>query len=360
MRKAKMDMIRNPDWENARKRLEAFWHNEIIDRPCIQIYAPAPESDFAGLEPITDCNREALWNDPEIVTHNFRAEYMRTRYMGEAFPVLYPKWPGPELMLGSRVEYDVNTIWVKHAVDTILDVDMDRLTMDHPEVHRFLEKLAHCAEYARGEAFIGMPGMGNPGDTLATVCGYDNLFIDLFDNPEEVMAAEEKLTSFSKEMYDAVYNTTTQYIQGSCGWLPAWHPGRSSLIEFDMSAMISPDMYRMYLPYLLERTEYAEKSIYHLDGPDALTHLDIILAQKEFDAIQWEPGVASENILDWIPVMQKIQAAGKGLYVAGPRYSPDAILELLKNLKPEGLILPVTVSSVEEGQRFLEKVERLY
>lgn len=355
-----MNITRNPDWENAQKRLEAFWHNEIIDRPCVQIYAPAPETDFAGLEPILDCDREALWNDPEIVLHNFRAEYMRTRYLGEALPVLYPKWSGPELMLGSNVEYDINTIWIKHRVETILDVDMDRLSMDHPSVQNYLKKLSYCGKHVCGEAFIGMPGMGNPGDVLATVCGYGNLFIDLFENPEEVMAAEEKMLRFWKVMFDAVYNTTTQYIQGSCGWLPAWHPGRSSLIEFDMAAMISPEMFRMYLPYMLERAEYADHSIYHLDGPDALTHLDTILTQKEFDAIQWEPGVASENILDWIPVMQKIQSAGKGLYVAGPRYSPDAVLELLKQLKPEGLIVPVNVSSIEEGERLLEAVKKLY
>lgn len=355
-----MNITRNPDWENAQKRLEAFWNNEIIDRPCIQIYAPAPESDFADIGPITDCDYEARWNDPEIVFHNFRSKYMRTRYLGEAFPVLYPKWPGPELMLGSNVEYDLNTIWVKPGVETIFDLDMHRLSIEHPVVNSFLKKLSYCAEHVNGEAFIGMPGMGNPGDTIATVCGYENLLVDLVEEPDEVMAVESKLTTFWKCMYDKVYNATTQYIQGSCGWLPAWHPGRSALIEFDMAAMISPEMFRLYLPHLLERAEYAEKSIYHLDGPDALIHLDTILAQKEFDAIQWEPGVASKNILDWIPVMQKIQAAGKGLYIAGPRYSPKAVLELLKKLKPEGLIVPLSVSSVEEGEQFLEIIEKMY
>ena len=205
-----MKIARNPDWENAQKRLEAFWHNEIIDRPCVQIYAPAPESDYAGIDPIMNCDCETLWNDPEIVYHNFRAEYMRTRYMGEAFPVYYAKWSGPELMLGCDVKYDYNTIWVKHAVDTVLDVDIDRVTLDHPIAHRYFEKLAYCAEHVKGEAFIGMPGMGNPGDLIATVCGFNNLFVDLIENTEAAMAAEDKMTAHWKAMYDKVYDTTNQ------------------------------------------------------------------------------------------------------------------------------------------------------
>lgn len=355
-----MNINRNQDWENAQKRLEAFWHNEILDRPCIQIYAPAPEADYADLEPLTECNHDIRWTDPEIYFNSFREEYMHTRYLGEAFPNLYPNWAGEAQMFGCPIKYDKDTIWVRPAANTVLDVDAEKLDIDHPTVHQLLEKLAYCAEHGSGEAFIGMPPMGNVGDSLARICGYNNLCIDLIDNPEEIFIIEEKLTAFWKQMYEKVYRTINQYMKGSCGWLPSWHPGRSAIIEFDFGALVSPEMFRKYLPYLLERAEFVEKTIYHLDGPDALIHLDTILAQKEFHAIQWEPGVACENILEYIPVMQKIQAAGKGLYIASPRYSAEAVLELLKNLRPEGLIIPLTVSSVDEGERFLETVEKMF
>jgi len=355
-----MNISRNPDWENAQKRLEAFWQNEIIDRPCIQIYAPAPKEDYDEVDFIKDCDKEALWNDPETVFRNFRAGYMRTRYMGENLPVLYPKWPGVELMMGSDALYDIGTIWIKPNVETILDLDVDQVSMEHPIVQALLNRVSYCAEHGKGEAFVGMPSMCVPGDTIAAACGYGNLLVDLMENKEEIMIAEAKLTVLWKKLYDALYDAVDQHMKGSCSWLPAWYPGRGALLEFDMAAMVSPEMFHWYLPFLLERAEHVEKTIYHLDGPDALVHLDALLAQKEIHAIQWEPGVASENILDWIPVMQKIQAAGKGLYVAGPRYKPEAVLELLKHLKPEGLILPVSVSSVEEGERFLETVEKMY
>ena len=355
-----MKINRNPDWETAAKRMEAFWQREMLDRPCIQIYVPVPEEEFPGMEALPPCDCEALWNDKEILFQRYRMEYMRTRYLGEAFPVLYPNWAGVPIMCGSHVTYGENTIWVKPAADSIREADMDQVRIDHPVVEQLLEKLSYCAEHAKGEAFIGMPPMGNAGDTLAQIWGYDNLCIGLIEEPETILAAEKKLTAFWKKLYDRVYGTLGRHTQGSCGWLSAWHPGRSALIEFDLAAMISPEMFRMYLPELLERADHAGRSIYHLDGPDSLIHLDTILAQKEFDAVQWEPGSACENILEWIPVMQKIQAAGKSLFVAGPRYSPEAVLELLKNLRPEGLMIPMVMSGVEEGERFLEKVEKMY
>jgi len=356
-----MNISRNPDWSSAAKRLEAFWHNEIIDRPCIQVYTPAPKEDYADLEPVPERDYETQWNDPKTFFDNFRFNYMHGRCLGEALPVLYPNWCGVQEMLGANLQYDESTIWVHPTVESILDVNMDKLDMNHPSVTQLIDKLSYCAEHAAGEAFIGLPPMGNAGDTLAMTCGYGNLCIDLVENPEAVIAAEAKLTAFWEKLYDAVYNTINKHLQGSCGWLPSWHPGRSVLLEFDFCALISPEMFRMYLPQLIERASHGEKCIYHLDGPDALTHLDTLLSLKEIHAIQWEPGIACTNILEWLPVMQKIQAAGKGLYVAsGTRYSQEACLELLKNLKPEGLILPVAASSVEDGERFLETVRRMY
>ena len=355
-----MNISRNADWDMAEKRLEAFWSREIIDRPCIQIYAPAPPEDCADAPSAPTDDYEKLWNDPETVYRNYRAGYMRQRFLGEALPVYYPNWVGVPQMLGSNVQYDRDTIWVRPTVDTILDIDPDSLRVDHPLVTKLIEKLDYLAMKTAGDAFIGLPPMANAGDHLAMTCGYANLCMDLIENTDAVMAAERKIKDLWISLYDRVYETINRHQQGSCGWLPAWHPRRSALLECDFCAMISPQMFDMYLPLLLERASHCERSIYHLDGPGALTHLDTLLAQKEIDAIQWEPGVACKNILEYLPVMQKIQAAGKGLYVAGPRYSPEAMLALLRNLRPEGLIIPVSVQSLDEGERLLDTVTKMF
>lgn len=355
-----MQISRNIDWNSAVKHLDAFWHHDYIDRPCLQVSAPASKSEQDAAPPWDVPKQEENRHPAAAEAYSFRANYMRTCHFGESLPVLYPQWEAVQMTLGCQIQQKSGTTWCHPAADSIVDLELDHLSVDHPEVSVLLEKLDYCAAYFKDEAFIGFPPLGNAGDTLARAIGYDNMCIDLIENPEEVIAAEKKMTAMWKAMFDATYSTVNRHLEGSCGWLPAWCPKRCALIEFDFGAMISPEMFQMYLPELIERADYADYSIYHLDGPDALKHLDTILAQKEFDAIQWEPGIACTDICQWIPLMQKIQAAGKGLYIASGRYSKEAVMEMLRNLRPEGLMIPLWLPSIQEAEEFMETAEKMF
>lgn len=345
----------NPDWDMAKKRLEAFWEHEIIDRPCLQIYV-----DICEAEPIELCSYDKRWNNPDDFVR-IEGEFIKHRkYLGEGYPSLYPNWEGISSMLGCKTEYDKNTIWARPAAETVLDLDLSGFVSDSEEIKRETEKLSKIAQICHNKYFLAMPPFGNSGDNLAKALGYDNLCYDLVDEPEKVIELDGIITQMWKKLYDVFRSAISQFMDGMSWWLPAWYPGRSTLIEFDLAALISNEMYNLFLPNLIERAEYVDKSIYHLDGPGALIHLDTILSQKEFDAVQWEPGAGGGSFLSWLPVMKKIQDAGKGLYVGFVGVEIDEALELLKELRPEGLIMPVHANSMDEAYRFLDKVGKMY
>ena len=54
-----------------------------------------------------------------------------------------------------------------------------------------------------------------------------------------------------------------------------------------------------------------------------------------------------------------VGAEGKGLYVGSGDCGPDEAILLLKELRPEGLIIPVTARDKDEGRRLLERVQKL-
>jgi hypothetical protein len=100
----------------------------------------------------------------------------------------------------------------------------------------------------------------------------------------------------------------------------------------------------------------AEASIYHLDGPQALPHLDSLLQIKELNAVQWVYGAGRGRASDWMDVYKKCQAAGKGiqLYV-----SPDEIDIIMENLKPEGVWLGVSgVGDEESAASIIRKISK--
>lgn len=67
--------------------------------------------------------------------------------------------------------------------------------------------------------------------------------------------------------------------------------GRGYPVQNDFSALISTSMHQeFFLEELLNEINYLDNSIYHLDGPDASKHLNIILEIPHLNAIEWVPG----------------------------------------------------------------------
>ena len=57
-----------------------------------------------------------------------------------------------------------------------------------------------------------------------------------------------------------------------------WAPGKTAKLQCDASAMFSPDMFqRFVVPSLTEQCEWLDYSMYHLDGSQAMCHLDALL-----------------------------------------------------------------------------------
>jgi hypothetical protein len=99
--------------------------------------------------------------------------------------------------------------------------------------------------------------------------------------------------------------------------------------------MISSRMFdEVFLPGLVEECRHMEASIYHLDGPNALRHLDSLLAIEELNAIQWVYGAGRGRASDWLDVYRRCQAAGKGVQVP---MQLDELDTFMQHLRPEGV-----------------------
>ncbi len=107
----------------------------------------------------------------------------------------------------------------------------------------------------------------------------------------------------------------------------------------DFSCMISEALFdEVFLPGIAEECRFFEASIYHLDGPNALRHLDRLLAIPELNAIQWVYGAGNGRVSDWMPVYKKVQAAGKGFQL---HPEPDELDLIFSELRPEGVWLEI-------------------
>ncbi len=101
--------------------------------------------------------------------------------------------------------------------------------------------------------------------------------------------------------------------------------------------------------------DYRGYSIYHLDGPQALQHLDILLDIPKLNAIQWVSGARAdkESISRYLPLYKKIQEKKKSIVVYPKIEEVDIVLE---NLKPEGLLISLGCTSEEQAKEVMKKL----
>ena len=139
-------------------------------------------------------------------------------------------------------------------------------------------------------------------------------------------------------------------------WMGIWSLTPAIDLQCDFSCMISPAMFDdLFLPALREQTERVDRTIYHLDGPDAVRHLDSLLSLPRLTGIQWVPGAGAPPMSDWVDLLRKILDAGKLLYIT---CAANEVEFLLDRLPHPGLLLETACGSREEADELVRNVAR--
>lgn len=343
------------DWESAKERLMAWWEREIVDRVVVQVTAPRPGE--RKIVPPDDLVRR--WTDVEYVL-DAAEEHMRlTYYGGESFPAFWPNL-GPDVFaafLGCDLEFGERTTW---SVPLLRDwAQLDQVAFDRRGrwwrlCQRLLEEAGRRFD---GDCILGLTDIHGGGDAVAALRDPQQLALDMIDHPAEVKRAMKLVEKVWFQVYEGELAVIRKYSEGVTTWMNLWHPGTWYPVSCDFICMISRPMFREFiLPELLAEINYLDRSIFHLDGPRALTHLDDLLAIPKLDAIQWVPGANSGPITQWFPMLKRIQAAGKGLQI---HISPDELDAVMAELSPKGLCLCTSASSIEEAEAIIKRAAKL-
>jgi len=343
------------DWPLARKRWEAWWHGDLFDRVVTCIAAPREGVKPA---PVPESNPETQWMDADFMIRRTREEIRTTWYGGERVPLFWHNWSvGHALMFGCRPHFTPDTVWADPAPAAANGYPSFDGWERHPHWAWLVRATEQAVAASRGEYFV-MPMWGNHAvDNLAVVRGAEQLAIDVAENPGWVADAVERLSGILMEQFDRLWQIVRppgRETDGSVNYCGCWSPAKTMGFDCDFSCMVSPDAFRrLFLPPLLQTMHTVDHRIYHLDGVCALQHLDTLLELPEIHAIQWVPGAGREAILQWVPMLQRIQAKGKALHLS---VAPQEIEPLLRTLRPQGLCLCTYTASESEGRRLLKQI----
>jgi len=352
-----LDLTYHDDWDSARRHLEAWWANDAIDRAAIAVGAPRAKPLPGPHAPPTPQDIAQRWLDAEYRVAAADYHMRHTFYGGECLPVWWPNL-GPGIAaayLGVEPVFAPDTVWFNQHPHDWPNIE-PRFAPDNKWWRATLDLIRTAVEASNGNFFVAVTDIGGMTDIEASLRGTMELLTDLVDVPHEVKRVRDQIIPLWFRWYEEQERIIHQRLEGAACWLGAWAPGLTYNIQCDFCCMISPRHFDEFVaPELEALCSWLDHVTYHLDGPGALQHLDRLLAMPNLDGIQWTPGAGAPSAVAWLPMLRKVQKAGKILHLHDDIANAETIL---RELSPKGLMLAVGGCPSEEDARdLLEKAK---
>lgn len=323
------------DWWDRKGVLRGKWTpRELHGSP----HDPVSRPPDPSAEPIQSCpDLRAQWNHYILSRSDFGNDTLplADTDIGPGSLCLY---------LGCEPGFSPATVWYEPIWESLEGLDEAQTIQLDSNNHWWqvtLETLKACRELAAGRYFVGCPDLVENVDTLASMREPQMLMVDMLDDPDTVKVRLREITDAWMRAYQEIYDIIREP-DGSVtfGAFRLWAPGKVAKIQCDSSAMFSPEMFREFaVPELKRQCEWLDYTLYHLDGTQAMCHLEALLEIEALDAIEWTPqaGIEDGTHPRWHPMYRRILESGKSLQVIAA--DPSGIDPLLSAIGTEGVYI---------------------
>jgi len=319
--------------EKLRKsNFTSWWNNEDIGRPIVKVIGIDGEPRWPESLP---SDLQKLHIDADFRNKLYQTNAANKTYFGESFPFMDSNM-GPGSMagyLGSNPIFETDTVWYKELAHTSLD-ELGILVFN-PENKWWKEHLSQIKKLTAltkdTPFWTTIPDILENIDILSLLRSPQELCYDMIDEPELVAEYIRQVDDIYFNYYDAMYDIVKDE-SGACSYtaFSIWAPSTCAKIQCDFSALMSPTQYREFIVNsLTKQTKKIDYTLYHLDGPDAIRHIDAIMGIEKLNALQWTPGVAEADGGDekWYPLYDKVKEAGKSLWISMDQGNVDRFIE---------------------------------
>lgn len=346
------------NWEESKNRYVNWWDGkgliismwDFLDKEGTHHQSfPAPKATK---------NLNQLWFDPKWRAQNLQHQLSKSSFKADIFPVANTHL-GPGSLaacLGAELEGGKDTIWIKENTSFSGEIKLDE-NNKWWQLHQNL--LRECKHLSKGNYFVGMPDLIEGLDTLASIRGTDTVLMDIMLQPEVLEEQLQQVNDIYFEVFDRLYEIIREGTEMAFCYFGIWGPGKVAKLQSDISLMISEDDFRRFAqPYLCEQTQKIDYTLYHLDGVDAMRHVDALLEIEELNAVQWTPGVGEPQGGDprWYDLYKKILARGKSIMANWVTLSE--LEPLLDNVGNQGLHINIDFKSEKDIDAALKIVEK--
>lgn len=346
------------NWAESQKHYMDWWAGKGLVITMWEACRKEGVPHVAVPEEVKPVSMHQRWFDPQWRAEQLYHDMATGSLLADIIPVANTQL-GPGSMaaiLGAKLEAREDTIWIRQNEnwDGQLKLDPENSWW---KLH--LDLLKACKAKADGQYYIGCPDIMEGLDVLAGLRGNDNVLMDMLMDPDGLEEQVHKVNEIYFEVFDQIYDIIREGEEMAFCYFSIWAPGKCSKFQSDISVMISEEDFRRFVkPYLREQCQKIPYSLYHLDGVDAIRHLDAILEIPELKAVQWTPGYGQPQGGDacWFDLYKRVKAAGKSVIPCWVKL--DELEPLLDEVGPEGMNIELDIQSESEMEIALKISDR--
>ena len=332
-----MELEFKQDFELARANWLNFWQNDTISRPLIA--ATIPKEGYAPIEKPRP--EQSRFDDCDKVIDQLLGWAESHEFLAEAMPFysIYFAADHFAALLGAELLFHPDNPlvgWVEAYVKDWDDTEL-RFKPEGQWWAKTVERIRAFRKRCDGKLLIAGPPLGSGLDCLSAIRGPENLLMDLVTVPEKVKGALEQLSIAFEEIVGALSKELAIEQYGDIARHQMYTPsGKVHICQCDFSCMISPEMFQEFqVPCLKKEAALTSITEYHLDGPDAIRHLEAICQIEGIDIIQWQPGAGEALEKDWSDLYRRIGSLGIGQVLGQSELGLISDYEFIKKMWKE-------------------------
>ncbi len=347
-----------PDFDECMARINAWYEQKIVDRPPVRFHHHNVEYERQRAVAGSWKAPEDRWLDVEFQVKTFLRSLEGAQFLGETFPVFWPNLSAVvyNLFLGQAADFDDMTAWT-HPWVTDPEAPPPLQVQWEGRYFRTVEALTRRGlELGQGRFLVGYTDMYAGIDCTAALRGTEAMCLDMVVRPKQLQELIERVFREYPAVYDHFDRCLKQHGQLSVTWMNLPSYESFNVLACDFAVNISPRHFEAFcLPILRCEAALFRHNVFHMDGPGVARHLDSILTLPNLVAVQWAQGSnANAPILQWVPLIRKIQQAGKSVIVDLQVAEVDSFV---KAVDPAGIMLWVNAEPKDQRD-ILNRVRR--
>lgn len=341
-----------------------FWMRRKIERPLVSFRIASDFFFATHFKAANDLLVEGKKITPSMLNvdsflNDYERIYQDISSIGQdGFWVAEPFFgiPWMEAMLGCEIYATKSSFVSKPWVKSLEETKKIEFNAENEWFKKYMEFIEKLIILSRGRFPISQQIMRGPSDMVGALLGQLELVYYLVDKPEEMKILFSRVADIFLNVIKHGYNIIPKFYGGySIGYFHIWVPEKCILFQEDLSAILSPTYYRLFLkkPDIKICKRYKYNAI-HLH-PSSFFILNDLLQIDNLKLIEINKDIGGPTISEMLPQFKRVLES-KRLVIWGALDLTD--LELIKKELPaKGLFLNIVIPSIEKAREILEFIE---